>query len=65
MRQEIKYQIGEGCIIDQVLAQWHANLCGLGEIFDKEQTRSALAALYKYNFKKSMRISLIPAVFIP
>lgn len=52
---EIKYQIGEGCIIDQVLAQWHANLCGLGEIFDKEQTRSALAALYKYNFKKSMR----------
>ncbi|MDD5603800.1 MAG: GH116 family glycosyl-hydrolase, partial [Eubacteriales bacterium] len=39
---EIKYQIGEGCIIDQVLAQWHANLCGLGSIFDKGHVRRAL-----------------------
>jgi non-lysosomal glucosylceramidase len=38
-----------------VLAQWHANLCGLGEIFDREQTRSALKSIYRYNFKKSMR----------
>jgi len=53
--KEIKYQFGEGCIIDQVLAQWHANLCGLGEIFDKDQTKKALESLYKYNFKKSMR----------
>jgi len=50
--QEIKYQIGEGCSIDQVVAQWHANLCGLGEIFDKSQRLSALKAIYKYNFKK-------------
>jgi non-lysosomal glucosylceramidase len=48
---EIKYQIGEGCGIDQVLAQWHANLYGLGEIFDPAQTTSALAAIYNYNFK--------------
>lgn len=53
--KEIKYQIAEGCGIDQVLAQWHANLCGLGEIFDKEQTQKALKSLYKYNFKESMR----------
>lgn len=50
--QEIKYQIGEGCGIDQVVAQWHANLCGLGEIFDREKTKKALASIYKYNFKK-------------
>ncbi|MGO4182614.1 GH116 family glycosyl-hydrolase [Paenibacillus sp. TAF43_2] len=54
-RGEIKYQIGEGCVIDQVIAQWHANLCGLGEIFDKEQMRTALKSLYRYNFKSSMR----------
>ena len=53
--QEIKYQIGEGCGIDQVLAQWHANLYGLGEIFDPKQTKSALQALFKHNFKPSMR----------
>lgn len=53
--QEIKYQIGEGCEIDQVLAQWHANLYGLGEIFDPKQVKTALKFLYKYSFKKSMR----------
>jgi len=51
---EIKYQIGEGCGIDQVLAQWHANICGLGEIFDKRQVKRALKSIWKYNFK-SMR----------
>ncbi|MDQ6418778.1 GH116 family glycosyl-hydrolase [Paenibacillus sp. LHD-117] len=54
-RDEIKYQIAEGCAIDQVVAQWHANLCGLGEIFDKNQTRRALESLYRHNFKTSMR----------
>lgn len=53
--EEIKYQIAGGCVIDQVIAQWHANLCGLGEIFDKEQTRTALQSLYRHNFKSSMR----------
>ncbi len=52
---EIKYQIGEGCHIDQVLAQWHANICGLGEIFDRGKVKSTLRSIYKYNFKRSMR----------
>ena len=49
---EIKYQIGEGCAIDQVLAQWHADLCGLGDIFDPAQTRKALEAIFRHNFKE-------------
>lgn len=53
--KEIKYQIGEGCEIDQVLSQWHANICGLGEIFDGEKVKRALKSIYKYNFKRSMR----------
>ncbi|MCD5401284.1 non-lysosomal glucosylceramidase [candidate division NPL-UPA2 bacterium] len=52
---QIKYQIAEGCHCDQVIAQWHANLIGLGEIFDKKQVKKALKSIYKYNFKKSMR----------
>ncbi|NLC67829.1 MAG: hypothetical protein GX754_03370 [Clostridiaceae bacterium] len=52
---EIKYQIAEGCGIDQVIAQWHANLCGLGDIFDKQHRRKALESIYKYNFKRNMR----------
>ena len=52
---EIAYQIGEGCGIDQVLAQWHAEMIGLGEIFEKEKVHSALQAVYRYNYKDSMR----------
>ncbi|MBI4979299.1 MAG: hypothetical protein HZC28_17595 [Spirochaetes bacterium] len=51
--KEIKYQIGEGSAIDQVLAQWHANLAGLGRIFDEQQTRTALASVYANNYKRS------------
>ena len=53
--KQMKYQIADGCNIDQVLAQWHANLYGLGEIFDPTQTKKALKSIFKYNFKKSMR----------
>ncbi|MBQ6020037.1 MAG: hypothetical protein IJL26_07655 [Clostridia bacterium] len=52
---EIKYQIGEGCEIDQCLAQWHANLCGIGEIYDKKQLRTALRSIYENNFLPDMR----------
>lgn len=54
-KNELKYQIAEGCEIDQTLAQWHANICGLGDIFDKGQLKKSLRSILKYNFKKSMR----------
>ncbi len=54
-KAELKYQIGDGCEIDQLLGQWHANICGLGDLFDKTQRKTALESLFKYNFKPSMR----------
>jgi len=54
-QKEISYQISEGCGIDQVLGQWHADLIGLGEIFDKNKTNMALQSIYKYNFIPNMR----------
>lgn len=52
---EIKHQIGEGSEVDQLLAQWHANINGLGDIFDKTNRLTALKNLYKNNFKESYR----------
>ncbi len=52
---EMKYQIGEGSSIDQLCAQWHADLSGLGALFDPEERHTALENLYKNNFKPSMR----------
>jgi len=54
-QNELKYQIGEGCEIDQLLGQWHANLCGLGDVFDPAQRRTALRSLYRNNFHPSLR----------
>ena len=54
-KEQLKYQIGEGCEIDQMLGQWHANICGLGDIFDQEQRKTALQSMLKNNFKTSFR----------
>ena len=52
---ELKYQIAEGSSIDQLTAEWHRRLLGIGEIFDKEEVHTALQNLYRNNFKPSMR----------
>lgn len=52
---QLKCQIGEGCAIDQMVAEWHAALCGLREIYDPTHRASALRALYRYNYKPSLR----------
>ncbi|MBX3011214.1 MAG: hypothetical protein KF832_06890 [Caldilineaceae bacterium] len=51
---EIKYQIAEGSSIDQILPQWHADLYGLGDLYDPAQVKRASAAIYKYNFIPEM-----------
>ena len=53
--REIKYQVADGCIIDQMLADWHAVLLGSERIFDAEKKKTALDHLYRNNFKPSMR----------
>ncbi len=53
--KEIKYQIARGSSIDQMLAQWHADILGLGNIFDNKQINSALESMMKLNYKESMR----------
>ncbi len=52
---ELKYQIGDGSSIDQMLGQWHADILGLGDLFDEKQIDTALDEMMKNNFKPSMR----------
>ena len=54
-KKQLKYQIAGGSEIDQMLAQWHSDIIGLGDIFDKNQRDTALGAMMRYNFKPRMR----------
>ena len=57
---QINYQVADGCGIDQVAAQWHANIAGLGEVFDPGQRRTALRSVFRYNFVRAMRHTFNP-----
>jgi len=49
---ELKYQIGEGCHIDQLVGQWHAHIAGLGYLYDPGKVKTALQSVYRNNFVK-------------
>ena len=52
---EIKYQIGDGCLTDQLLGQWHADIAGLGNLMSPEKVRTALKSVFEENFQPSLR----------
>jgi len=51
---QIKYQIGGGCLTDQLLGQWHADLVGLGDLTAPEKISSALQAIHAENFRTDL-----------
>ncbi|TVY07376.1 GH116 family glycosyl-hydrolase [Paenibacillus cremeus] len=46
-----KHQLGRGCLSDQLLGQQFAHLYGLGYLLPRDKIRSALSAVYRYNFR--------------
>ena len=48
---DAKYQYGEGCLSDQLIGQWFAHLVGLGYLFDADHVRSAIQAVFRYNWR--------------
>jgi familyl 116 glycosyl hydrolase-like protein len=52
---EIKYQIGGGCLTDQILGQWHADLVGLGDVLSPDQTALALRSIFAENFRPTLK----------
>ena len=45
-----RYQYGEGCLSDQLLGQWFAEVVGLGKLLPHDHIRSALNSIFRYNF---------------
>ncbi|MGB3331118.1 MAG: GH116 family glycosyl-hydrolase [Thermomicrobiales bacterium] len=49
------FQIGAGCLIDQLVGQYMAHVCGIGYLADRDKIATALESDYRYNFKPSLR----------
>ena len=52
---EIKYQIGEGCLTDQILGQWHADIAGLGDLLAPTNVLTALKTMFEQNYLADLR----------
>ena len=50
LRRHPRDQVGDGCLSDQLFGQLWAHLLGLGYVYPEEQVRSALRAIWRYNF---------------
>jgi uncharacterized protein (DUF608 family) len=44
------FQLGKGCLVDQLVGQYMAHICGLGYLGDKGHIRKTLESIMKYNF---------------
>jgi hypothetical protein len=49
-----KYQYGKGCLSDGIIGAWLAEMCGLGDILDREKVKSHLLSVHKYNLKRDL-----------
>jgi uncharacterized protein (DUF608 family) len=48
------YQLGEGCLVDQLVGQYLAHVCGLGYLLKKENVAKTLESIMKYNYKSDL-----------
>jgi uncharacterized protein (DUF608 family) len=46
------WQLGSACLVDQLVGQYMAHVCGLGHLLDPEHVRTALKSIMKYNFRR-------------
>lgn len=49
-----EYQVGEGCLIDQLVGQYLADIAGLGPLVDPKHIRKALESIRKYNYRETL-----------
>lgn len=44
------YQLGRGCLVDQLVGQYMSHICGLGYLGDPQKMKTTLESVMKYNF---------------
>jgi uncharacterized protein (DUF608 family) len=49
-----EFQLGDGCLADQLIGQYLADIAGLGPLLDPAKIRKTLASIHKYNFRRNL-----------
>lgn len=44
------FQLGEGCLVDQLVGQYMAHICGLGYLASEQNVKATLKTIMKYNY---------------
>jgi uncharacterized protein (DUF608 family) len=48
------YQVGGGCLADQLIGQYLTEVGGMGPLVSAENIRKTLRSIYRYNYKPSL-----------
>lgn len=49
-----EFQLGEGCLVDQLAGQCLADVIGLGSLLSGSNIRKTLESIYRYNYKRNL-----------
>jgi len=49
-----EFQLGDGCLADQLIGQYLADLAGLGPLLDSAKLRKTLESIHKYNYRRDL-----------
>jgi len=52
--EQPEFQLGEGCLADQLIGQYLADLAGLGPLLDPAHIRKALESIRQYNHRANL-----------
>jgi uncharacterized protein (DUF608 family) len=48
------FQLGDGCLVDQLVGQYVAQIADLGLLLDPDHIHKTLQSIYKYNYKRTL-----------
>ena len=48
------FQLGKACLVDQLVGQYMAHICGLGYLASKDNIRTTLQSIMKYNYHENL-----------
>jgi uncharacterized protein (DUF608 family) len=52
--KELDYQLGAGCLVDQLIGQLMAHVCGLGYLLKRANVRKTLRSIMRYNLRNGL-----------